>query len=258
MNPHTDPLAGSATQDPSILAMARYVATPGSVTTWLNHWSLLNAQWESLGAMTGIGIDGTLMQLTLKKAGAEIGRSSADLVLPVVLEHHLAPEDRIALIGAAPGVAQKAAARLVPRPVMCVDGFEGLAHLRAHLEELVEYQPRLVIVGLGAGLQEEVAAEVAELLPEASVCTAGGWIDQFAAKEQYFPPIIHRLRLGWAWRIAKEPRRLLRRYTTDAVIFRKEAPALIRRLAAITHRSPYALLVNNMGNPGAENRKGSR
>lgn len=210
--------------------MATLVATPGSVTTWLNHWSLLHADWDSLAAVNRIGIDGTLLQMVLARRGATVNRSSADLVLPVVFSEVLPPQAPIAIIGAAPGVAKKVAERLAPRTVLAVNGYEELRDLRANPQALIDLNPALVILGLGAGLQDEVAKEISALLPQAAVCTAGGWIDQFAKKETYFPAWVHRFRLGWAWRIANEPRRLIGRYTTEAAVFLWQSKTLATRL----------------------------
>ena len=216
-----------------LLQVARLVAEPGTTSTWLNHWSLLHADWSALAGMDLIGFDGTLLQLMLRKYGHDVERSSADLVLPLVLGRVIESDATVAIIGAAPGVAQRAARRLAPRPVLAVDGYDELRALRADPTTLIEAKPRVIIVGLGAGLQEEVAKECAEHVPHAAVCTAGGWIDQFAAKETYFPPIIHRLRLGWAWRIAHEPRRLIGRYTVEAAAFIRKSPHLIQCLSTL-------------------------
>ncbi|WIM73054.1 WecB/TagA/CpsF family glycosyltransferase [Corynebacterium suedekumii] len=81
----------------------------------------------------------------------------------------------------------------------------------------MQFAPDVIVLGLGAGLQDELAVELHEILPGAVICTAGGWIDQFARREQYFPAWVHSLRLGWLWRIIHEPRRLTHRYTLDAV-----------------------------------------
>ncbi len=217
--------------------VAHTVTQATTVSTWLNHWSLLHADWDALLRTNFIGIDGTLLQVVLRAFGMKVARSSADLVLPIAIDEVLASEDRIALVGAAPGVAAKAAARLAPREVLAIDGYAELAELRANPQPLVDFDPRHVIVGLGAGLQEQVACELSQVLPRASVSTAGGWIDQFAAKQQYFPPWVHRLRLGWAWRIVKEPRRLLGRYTVEAVVFLVKAPSLAARLRALPRSS---------------------
>ena len=193
---------GAPATDPAFDAMAQRVLTRGHTTTWLNHWSLLHADFRALARMHTVGFDGTLLQMRLRAAGHEVARTSADLVLPHVFER-LEDGTRITLIGAVPEAGQAAAERLHRFDVQ-------------------------------AGLQEVVASFVLDLLPEASVCTAGGWIDQYArAADDYFPNWVHAARLGWAWRIAHEPKRLTKRYTVEALDFVAHAPELISRLEAM-------------------------
>ena len=224
---------GAPATDPAFDAMAQRVLTRGHTTTWLNHWSLLHADFRALARMHTVGFDGTLLQIRLRAAGHEVARTSADLVLPHVFER-LEDGTRITLIGAVPEAGQAAAERLHRFDVQVIDGYEGLRRLKADPSALTAFDPRLVIVGLGAGLQEVVASFVLGLLPEASVCTAGGWIDQYArAADDYFPTWVHAARLGWAWRIAHEPKRLIKRYTVEALDFVAHAPELISRLEAM-------------------------
>lgn len=207
---------------------------PGDVVTWLNHWSLQHADWAALAQMDVIGFDGTLLQLTLLRLGRPVGRSSADLVLPPLLAR-LPPGSRVALVGAAPGVAARAAARLehYGHTILHFDGYGDLLRLREDPAELVAFAPDLLVVGLGAGLQDRTALEFHRSLPAARILTAGGWLDQTATAECYFPPWVHRARLGWAWRIAHEPRRLLGRYTVDAARFQMIARSLVAQLVAL-------------------------
>ncbi len=225
------PLGGH--ENNPLVSYSHKVIEPGTVTTWVNHWSLMNAHLDSLKKVDRIGVDGTLLQLIARISGWEVARTSADLVIPHVIARHLPPDSRIALIGAAPGVGEKAAERFTSCSTMVIDGYEGLVRLREDPTPLVEFDPRLVLLGLGAGLQEDVAVELRGVLPDAAICTAGGWIDQLAAAECYFPAWVHHLRLGWAWRIAHEPRRLIRRYTVDAARFLVNAPRLIRMLRVL-------------------------
>ena len=216
--------AVGAPADPAFDAMAQRVLTRGHTTTWLNHWSLLHADFRALARMHTVGFDGTLLQMRLRAAGHEVARTSADLVLPHVFDR-LADGTRITLIGAVPEAGQAAAERLSRFDVQVIDGYEGLRRFKADPSVLTSFDPRLVIVGLGAGLQEVVASFALELLPEASVCTAGGWIDQYArAADDYFPEWVH---------AAHEPKRLTKRYTVEALDFVAHAPELISRLEAM-------------------------
>ena len=55
--------------DPAFDAMAQRVLTRGHATTWLNHWSLLHADFRALARMHTVGFDGTLLQMRLRAAG---------------------------------------------------------------------------------------------------------------------------------------------------------------------------------------------
>lgn len=222
---------GSPALASTYASAAAIVGRPGEVTTWLNHWSLLHADWKALSKMGLVGFDGTLLQMVLRLNGINVRRSSGDLVIPVILSEVLPPDAKVALIGAVPGVAQKVADLFAPRPILAFNGYDELAELRKDPSPLIDFDPALVVLGLGAALQEQVAAEFAPLLPQAAIATCGGWLDQYAiAKGKYFPQWVYRCRLGWAVRIMREPRRLLARYTIEAVVFLLLVPPLMRRL----------------------------
>ncbi len=219
-------------EDP-VAFLADKIAVPGTVVTWLNHWSIQKANWQALAGVDHIGIDGTFLQLVLQACGLKLGRTSADLVLPVLLNSVLEPGKKVAFIGAQPEVAKVAASRITQHEVIAFNGYEELEVIRSHPRQLLSFAPDVIILGLGVGLQDEVAVEMHKLLPNAIVCTAGGWIDQFARDQQYFPRWIHKFRLGWAWRIAHEPRRLIRRYTLEAFGFLLDHRSYVNRLKAL-------------------------
>ena len=164
---------GPSAADPAFDLMAQRVLTRGHATTWLNHWSLLHADFRALARMNTVGFDGTLLQMRLRAAGHEVARTSADLVLPHVFSR-LDDGTRITLIGAVPEAGEAAARRLERFDVQVIDGYDGLRRFKAQPSVLADFEPRLVIVGLGAGLQEVVASVALGLVPEASVCRADG------------------------------------------------------------------------------------
>jgi exopolysaccharide biosynthesis WecB/TagA/CpsF family protein len=205
----------------------------GVTVTWLNHFTVQHADPEALRRIRAIGIDGTLLQLLIGRTAP--ARTSADLLLPELLERNETARSRIAVVGGAPGRADAAAARLGERVVFTADGYDDLASLRRDPGPLVASAPDIVLLGLGAGLQDVVALEVAAVLPAAAVFTVGGWLDQLAMAESYFPAWVHALRLGWAWRLAHEPRRLLRRYTVDAVRAVRRRKRIRVQILELTH-----------------------
>ena len=212
-------------------AVDRRLRHGGLTATWLNHYTARNADWDALGGIDLIGVDGTLLQILLARRGVKILRTSADLALPEFLGRESNRGARLALVGGVSGVAEKAGSRLAQELVFVSDGFEGLTQLRQDPAHLVSADPQVVLIGVGAGLQDRVAVEISRWLPNASIFTVGGWLDQLAAKPQYFPPWVHRMRLGWLWRLLHEPRRLIRRYTVDALYALAARRDLTRRLS---------------------------
>jgi UDP-N-acetyl-D-mannosaminuronic acid transferase (WecB/TagA/CpsF family) len=186
--------------------------------TWLNHYSIQHVDWGVLEQFDFVGLDGTFLSMILE---GSLRRTSADLIFP--LFESSIPGLRTALIGAAPGVAELAGSA----SRNCVYTRSGYGEFDEELiEQLRARRPNLIVLGLGTPLQDRVAEYISrELELPCIVMTAGGLLDQLSRRKQYFPPLVHYLRLGWAWRLMHEPRRLAGRYTTDAV------GALLRRTA---------------------------
>lgn len=234
---------------PSAQILDRY-RSGGVTVSWLNHYSALVCDWNALSRIDMIGVDGTLLQLILRLRGVEVLRSSADITLPSVFDA-LGANRTCALIGGAPGVAAKAAQRLPLTSVFICDGYTGVTQVREEPSALLDADPDVVLLGLGAPLQDIVAAELAQLMPNAMIATVGGWLDQLAAAEQYFPPIVHRLRLGWLWRVVHEPQRLLKRYTSFAARAVLERNRLTRQIRALAHnvKGAFVFTQDTAGSP---------
>ena len=208
--------------------------TAASVS-WVNHHSVLAVTRTSpqvLGELTYLGVDGLLLRRLL---GRTIPRTSADLVLPALLSRLRSP--RVAIVGGTaeslPG-AHAAIMQLLPpdgRIVGCRDGYAGLP--RADLAAwLARVRPTVVIAGLGAPLQDEFVCEVARLLPSGLALTCGGYLDQ-VQQEHYYPFWAYPLKLNWLVRLVREPGRMWRRYTVDALAAMRVRSEL-RRLVLTT------------------------
>ena len=187
--------------------------------TWLNHYSLqiaMETAPDAVRAMDVCGVDGQLLRRLLRHPT----RTSADLVVPLLLRRDPTVSTVMAIGGA--GDRGEALSRRLseyagrPVSVHSVNGFQGLPR-GPRLGMLVrQVQPDLVLVGLGAGLQEEVLLEAAQAMPRGYALTCGGFLDQ-ALTANYYPAWAYPLRLNWLVRLAREPRRLWRRYSVDAV-----------------------------------------
>jgi N-acetylglucosaminyldiphosphoundecaprenol N-acetyl-beta-D-mannosaminyltransferase len=135
---------------------------------------------------------------------------------------------RVFLLGAATGVADKAAKEIMHRwhnveicgtysPPM---GFsaEHAAHGIA-IAAINATSPDVVLLGLGAPRQEKwIAASVAQLRVPVVLCI-GATIDFLAGSKSRAPVWMRQLGLEWLHRIVSEPRRLAARYAHDAFRF---------------------------------------
>jgi N-acetylglucosaminyldiphosphoundecaprenol N-acetyl-beta-D-mannosaminyltransferase len=133
---------------------------------------------------------------------------------------------RVFLLGAAPGVAERAAERIKAtwsgvHVVGCYSpplGFEkDAAENDAILARIAATDCDVLVVGLGAPKQELwVAANRARLVAPVALCV-GATIDFLAGEKARAPVWMRRVGLEWLHRMASEPRRLARRYLRDAV-----------------------------------------
>jgi N-acetylglucosaminyldiphosphoundecaprenol N-acetyl-beta-D-mannosaminyltransferase len=77
----------------------------------------------------------------------------------------------------------------------------------------------LVLVGLPTPLQQQWAHAFGPGLAAPVVMTAGAYLDKLAEGLDWYPRWTERARLGWAYRVWREPRRLIGRYTVGAAQF---------------------------------------
>lgn len=196
---------------------------------WLNHYTaqvVLGGDNSALSGLTIIGVDGLFLLRLL--GGHE--RTSADLVVPALLDRLAEP--RVVLVGGAPGTLgerRDAIGQLLGDRGSVVAAFDGYAG-RPQPEELKvvlhDLRANVCLMGLGAPLQEAYAGAVAPAFADGGVAlTVGGFLDQIA-QPGYYPAWAYPLGLNWLVRLCREPRRLWRRYSLDAV----RAVRLRRRL----------------------------
>ena len=138
------------------------------------------------------------------------GRVPGRLLVHAVLQLASGP---VFLLGAAPGVAERAATTLVRRiPSLQIVGThagspvpEEDEAIRARIQAS---GARVLLVAYGMPAQERWIARNLPLLP--SVRTAigvGGVFDQLAGRVRLPPPFVHAIGLEWLWRLAFEPSR---------------------------------------------------
>ncbi len=143
------------------------------------------------------------------------------------------------LLGAAPGVAERAAERLAREsPGLRVAGtlapplgFErDPASREAVVRAVRAASPDVVLVALGAPRQERWILAERGRLSAGAFLAVGGTFDLLAGVRSRAPRFLQRLGLEWAWRLVQEPLRLGRRYLVeDAAVVPLYLQALWRR-----------------------------
>lgn len=74
-------------------------------------------------------------------------------------------------------------------------------------EKIIESNVHVVILGLGCPLQETVGLKLKALNPNITVYTCGAFITQTAHSDSvnYYPYLVNKFNLRWAYRLIKEP-----------------------------------------------------
>ncbi len=141
---------------------------------------------------------------------------------------------RVYLLGAAAGVAERAAANIARRwPAVEVVGTYspplGFEHdtveNAAILDRIAAARPDVLVVGLGAPKQELWVHEHRDRIAAPVALCVGATIDFLAGQVARAPAWMQTSGLEWLHRLASQPRRLARRYARDAWIF----PQLVLR-----------------------------
>ncbi|HYF20787.1 MAG TPA: WecB/TagA/CpsF family glycosyltransferase [Ramlibacter sp.] len=123
---------------------------------------------------------------------------------------------------------QKVAAEIAPGSSCVVaDGFQPL---RDYIRLAVQQRPRVIVLGMGMPRQEEVAIALRSALnfPCLIIC-GGAIIDFLGGKVPRAPRWMRRTGLEWAFRLAREPRRLWERYVHGNPKFLKRAFRIAQR-----------------------------
>ncbi len=135
---------------------------------------------------------------------------------------------RVFLLGAGPGVADRAAEKILEaNPGVEIAGtycpplgFEKDAvENQKAVDAVAKAKPDLLLVGLGAPKQELWVSENREKLETRVALCIGATIDFLAGEKKRSPVWMQHAGLEWLHRLLSEPKRLAKRYAKDAWIF---------------------------------------
>jgi N-acetylglucosaminyldiphosphoundecaprenol N-acetyl-beta-D-mannosaminyltransferase len=210
--------------------MCRYVVTPNvdHAVLFQHHAGLRNV-YDGASLILADGMPVVLASRLLGRPLPERVTGS-DLVPELFSQAGRCGGLRVFLLGAAPGVATKAAAAIraawpgveVVGTFSPPHGFEARENVNREIIEAIRAaRPDVLVVGLGAPKQELwVHAHRHEIAAPVAIC-AGAVIDFLAGEKARAPKWMRRTGLEWLHRLGTEPRRLARRYARDAWLFPK-------------------------------------
>ena len=187
------------------------------------------AQSEALRAMLRradlVLPDGVGLRIAAALLGVRLAQNvnGTDL-LPLLCDACVARDMPLALVGAAPGVAQACADRLAQahpglRFAAIEHGFIDDAGARAFAERVRAQGPCVVLVAMGTPTQERWAWRWLADIGGATVLTVGGLFDFYSGRIPRAPQALRDAGLEWTYRLYREPRRLAKRYLLGNPLF---------------------------------------
>jgi beta-1,4-glucosyltransferase len=129
---------------------------------------------------------------------------------------------RVFLLGGRLDVVMKAAIHVEQKLDQVVvgycDGYQGMSDTKL-IQRINASGAEVLLVAMGNPLQEAWILKHRDQLEVPIVSGVGALFDFWAGYKPRAPLYIQRMRLEWLYRLCLEPRRLLKRYTVDAVVF---------------------------------------
>lgn len=207
----------------------KYVVTPN-----VDHVVMLQKNRELRQAYNDASLvvaDGFPLIMASKWLGTPLPERVAGSELVPLLFDRLQEREtptRIYLLGAMPGVAVKAARAIdwhwpnikVVGTYSPPFGFQNDEdECESILQKIRDSQPEIVVFGVGAPKQEIWTQRFHKQIDAKVLLCVGATIDFLAGEKAQAPVWMRRSGLEWLHRCASEPKRLLKRYMTDARVF---------------------------------------
>lgn len=131
---------------------------------------------------------------------------------------------RFFLFGSRPGIAEQAAQALVERfgqqVVGTCDGYGEFAALGPELVTRInDSGAEVVLVAFGNPLQEQWILDNSDAIDAPVMMGIGALLDFLSGTAKRAPPWVRKLKMEWLYRLSREPRRLLKRYSVDLLVF---------------------------------------
>jgi exopolysaccharide biosynthesis WecB/TagA/CpsF family protein len=168
----------------------------------------------------GVGID--IASKLLYGSSFPANLNGTDFI-PALLKTAASPLT-VALLGASPGIAEAAAARLAAmaprhRIVVIGDGYFPAEEEMAILGRIANLRPDILLVAMGVPRQELWIARHIDARHCTLPIAVGALFDFLSGSVPRAPLWLRRVRLEWLFRLIVEPRRLWRRYLIGNPVF---------------------------------------
>lgn len=208
----------------------KYIVTPNvnCVVLLSKHQGYRNA-FERASMVVA---DGKPVVLAARMFGEDIpGTVTGSDLVPAIFQRfndEAQHELKVFLLGAMPGIAEVAASNIesmyqhvkVSGLYSPPFGFEKDPVECDKICKLISASgAEFLLIGLGAPKQATWVSQYAEQLPVKVAICAGATIDFLAGNKPRAPKWISKIGMEWFYRMVSEPKRLVKRYAADALVF---------------------------------------
>ncbi len=169
--------------------------------------------------------DGSGLRLAAKMLGFKLkdNVNGTDL-FPLLCDAAGASNVGLFLLGGLPGVAEKTAENVCKsypglRIAGTANGFDDMTDTDALIEAINHSGADILLLGLGAPVQERWLHENADRLKVRVGLGVGGLFDYYSGNIQRAPVWLRELGLEWVWRILQEPSAKWKRYVIGNPLF---------------------------------------
>ncbi|MGV6830252.1 MAG: WecB/TagA/CpsF family glycosyltransferase [bacterium] len=191
------------------------------LTTFINPFSYLffRKQLPLFSRFDIIFLDGILMVLLMRLISKNVKRLSFDMtsIAPKVFINAIENKRTIFFLGSKQDEIEAFVSQIknIYQNLNIVGFSSGYFadedDKQKKLNNIIELNPDLIIVGMGTPLQEEILLEIRDKGWGGTGFTCGGFFHQTGKKINYYPKIFNTLNLRWVYRIYDEPK-LFKRY----------------------------------------------
>lgn len=93
-----------------------------------------------------------------------------------------------------------------------IDGYADLQNYDEMISKIINCSSKVLIIGLGVPLQEELADKISRRIPGLQILCVGNYLEFYFGTIKRAPKILRNSGFEWTFRLFTEPKRLWRRY----------------------------------------------